>query len=144
MHVYNTPPSADMSGLWPVLSAYFGCLAIFMILFAALYIWVFWRILTKAGYSGWLSLLNLIGGLGTLVVLLILAFGDWPVFASLRRAPYVPPTGPGSQPYYPAPGYAPVAPPAPGYAPPAPPAPTAAPAGTPENQPPAPPAPPVQ
>lgn len=37
-----------------------------------------WRICNRAGYSGALSLLHLIPGVGTLVVFAILAFGTWP------------------------------------------------------------------
>jgi uncharacterized membrane protein YhaH (DUF805 family) len=47
------------------------------------YIFIFWRICSKAGYSGALSLLNLIPGVGTLILLCILAFGSWPI----RQAP---------------------------------------------------------
>jgi uncharacterized membrane protein YhaH (DUF805 family) len=42
------------------------------------FIWCFWRIFTKAGMSGALALLNLIPFVGGLIVLLILAFGEWP------------------------------------------------------------------
>ncbi len=41
-------------------------------------IWVYWRILSKAGYNGALALLMLIP-LGGLVPLLMLAFGRWPI-----------------------------------------------------------------
>jgi len=42
-------------------------------------IWVYWRIFAKAGYSGALSLLNLVPGVGPLICVLILAFGRWPI-----------------------------------------------------------------
>lgn len=126
--MYNTVPSQDMSAAWSAISAYVGCFALFMILLLALNIWVFWRILTKAGFSGWLSLLNLLGSFGTLAILLVLAFGDWPVFQSLRSAPTVGQAPPVAPSYTPAP---------PVYAPPT----------IPEDQtsaPPVPPVPPVQ
>jgi hypothetical protein len=45
----------------------------------AFMIWVYWRIFAKAGYSGALALLNLVPGVGTLICLIILAFGRWPI-----------------------------------------------------------------
>ena len=61
-----------------------GCFvwAVIMILVLAILafqIWLFWRIFSKAGYSGAMSLLILIPGIGALIVLCILAFGNWPV-----------------------------------------------------------------
>jgi hypothetical protein len=43
-----------------------------------------WKICTKAGYSGWLSLLMLVP-VANLVWFLILAFGDWPVLKEMRE-----------------------------------------------------------
>ena len=37
-----------------------------------------WRICNRAGYSGALSLLHLIPGVGTVIVFAVLAFGTWP------------------------------------------------------------------
>ena len=37
-----------------------------------------WRILTRAGYSGALSLFHLVPVIGSFIVMAILAFGDWP------------------------------------------------------------------
>ena len=65
-------------------------------------IWIYWRIFAKAGFSGALSLLNLIPGVGQLICLLILAFGRWPIedqLALLQRdsaAPMPPPAAPGT------------------------------------------------
>ena len=149
---------SDLAG---ALGAYFGCMLLFVVLVLALYIFIFWKILTKAGYSGWLSLLNLIGGIGTLIILFLLAFGDWPALKRPAGGYAPPPTGyqpPQAPPYAPpvAPAQAPqpVAPPPapaqdlPGYSPqpPAAPAPeTPAPEAPPvaENPPPEPPAPPA-
>ena len=52
--------------------------AIITVAVLVFYIFIFWRICAKAGYSGALSLLNLIPGVGTLILLCILAFGTWP------------------------------------------------------------------
>lgn len=61
-----------------------GCFvwAVIMVVALAIFafqIYLFWRIFSKAGYSGAMSLLVLIPGLGTLIILCILAFGNWPV-----------------------------------------------------------------
>lgn len=53
--------------------------AVFICVIIALMIWIYWRIFTKAGYNGALALLNLIPGVGSLIVILILAFGQWPI-----------------------------------------------------------------
>ena len=37
-----------------------------------------WRILSRAGYSGALSLFHLVPVIGSFIVMAILAFGDWP------------------------------------------------------------------
>lgn len=62
-----------------------GCFAIAVILLLVLAFFVFivycwWRIFEKAGFSGAMSLLILVPGIGSVILLLILAFGDWPAF----------------------------------------------------------------
>jgi len=46
-----------------------------------------WRICNRAGYSGAMSLLHLIPGVGTLIVFAILAFGTWPAGEATARPP---------------------------------------------------------
>ncbi|HLY01744.1 MAG TPA: hypothetical protein VKR56_04520 [Candidatus Cybelea sp.] len=83
-------------------SAYAGAMATFMSMavffviigFAVLAftIWLNWRIFTKAGYNGALSLLSIVP-FGPLICQLILAFGRWPLedeLAALRAAAPVP------------------------------------------------------
>jgi hypothetical protein len=76
----------------------FGFIAIIMLFsLAALAfsIWMWWRILEKAGYNGALSLLVLTG-IGGLIIQIVLAFGRWPIedtMAALRGARPVPPMG---------------------------------------------------
>jgi uncharacterized membrane protein YhaH (DUF805 family) len=70
-----------------------GVFAIIGFAFLAFAIFLFWRIFTKAGLSGPLSLLVLIPGIGWLIVLCILAFSEWPV-APVAVAPYYPPVYP--------------------------------------------------
>ncbi len=48
-----------------------------MLFFAALVIIPFWFIFSKAGHSGWLSLLMLVPVVN-IVLLYFLAFSDWP------------------------------------------------------------------
>jgi len=53
----------------------------------AVSVWVWWRIVSRTGHSGWLSLLMLVP-LANIVLLLMLAFGEWPIhreMADLRR-----------------------------------------------------------
>ena len=52
---------------------------IFLLAIIAFSIWLYWRIFAKAGYSGAMSLLNLIPGIGPLICVCILAFGRWPI-----------------------------------------------------------------
>lgn len=70
----------------------FGVL--FVIAIVAFFIFLFWRIFTKAGMSGALSLLLLIYPIGFIIVLCILAFGDWKVVPVTTASPYYPPTYP--------------------------------------------------
>jgi uncharacterized membrane protein YhaH (DUF805 family) len=65
-------------------------------------LWVYWRIFSKAGFNGALSLLNLIPGIGSLICVLILAFGRWPIedqlasFMGQGAPPTMPPPPPGT------------------------------------------------
>jgi hypothetical protein len=76
-----------------------GMIVYFLIIavMIAVFIWVYWRIFTKAGYSGALALLNLVPGVGPLICVLILAFGRWPIedqlAAALGGRPAPPPPG---------------------------------------------------
>lgn len=70
----------------------FGLL--FSIVLTIFFIWMFWRIFTKAGMSGALALLNLVPFVGPLIVVCILAFSKWNVVP-------VPPGYAGAQPPYP-------------------------------------------
>jgi len=77
---------------------------LFGIAIMAFFIFLFWRILSKAGLAGPLALLTLLPVVGPLVVLCILAFSDWRVMP-IPPAAYYPPT------YPPAPTYPPTTPP---------------------------------
>ncbi len=76
---------------------------VLFIVYAALIVLVFvgWvKILRKAGYSGWWSLLIIVP-LVNIVMFLVFAFGDWPSLRGQRA-------GGGDPPYPPYPGYPPV------------------------------------
>jgi hypothetical protein len=45
-----------------------------------------WRILSRAGYAGALSLLHLVPLIGSFIVMAILAFGEWPSGEAHRGA----------------------------------------------------------
>jgi hypothetical protein len=75
-----------------------------MVVGVAILIIPLWRICTKAGLAGPLSLIALLPGIGQLIVLYVIAFSDWKV-VPLTALPYplgypppYPPPGPG---YYP-------------------------------------------
>ena len=69
------PNGAAMAGLMA-----FGCVFWVILILAAIAfpIFCFWRIFTKAGYNGAMSLIWLIPFVGPLVVICTLAFGTWP------------------------------------------------------------------
>jgi hypothetical protein len=56
-----------------------GSLEVIVVLFiAAIIIFPFWKIFSKAGFPGWYGLLILIP-VGNIIMLLFLAFAEWPV-----------------------------------------------------------------
>ena len=66
---------------------------IVLVAILAFTVYIYWRIFVKAGYNGALSLLNLVPGVGPLVVMVILAFGRWPIedeLAALRAGAPMP------------------------------------------------------
>jgi len=131
MYDYGSQQAADE--FLSASAGFLACYFFFILAIVAFMIWVWWKILTKAGYSGALAFLNLIP-LGTFVLMMILAFGEWPVLRQMRGGgdAYLPTqTAPTYQqpPAYQPPTYQPPAPPMaqepapPAYQPPAPPMP---------------------
>ena len=59
----------------------FGLL--WMLLLSAIVVLPFWRICTKAGYSGWLSLLVVIP-VANLILFYFLGFSEWPSLSGDR------------------------------------------------------------
>jgi heme/copper-type cytochrome/quinol oxidase subunit 2 len=72
-----------------------------VLVFAIFFIFCFWRIFTKAGMAGPLALLVLIPGIGSLIVVCILAFARWNVVPAPPQYGALPPSYP--PPYPPAP-----------------------------------------
>jgi hypothetical protein len=77
-----------------VIAGMMGFFILFGLAMVAFFIFLFWRILEKAGLAGPLALLLLIWPIGLIVVACILAFSTWKVIP----APYA-----GLQPYPPPP-----------------------------------------
>ncbi len=65
-----------------LLTSLVGCGVVLVIL--AFYVFVWWRIFAKAGYSGALGLTMIIP-LVNFVMLLVLAFAEWPIQRELDR-----------------------------------------------------------
>lgn len=68
----------------------FGSLILFVallvhFLFALILIIPTWRICSRAGFSGALSLLHLVPLIGSFIVMAILAFGTWPAGEAIRE-----------------------------------------------------------
>lgn len=62
-----------------VILPFFACIAVIALVFVVFQVWLYLRIFSKAGYSGWMGLLCLVPAVGPLVCLLILAFDTWPI-----------------------------------------------------------------
>jgi len=78
MLLYNSyDPEALGLAIVPLLTI--GCGSILGIAIFIFFIWCYWKICAKAGYSGALSLLNLVPIVGSIIVVCILAFGNWPI-----------------------------------------------------------------
>jgi uncharacterized membrane protein YhaH (DUF805 family) len=79
-----------------------GFFLLFGLAVLAFFIFLYWRIFTKAGLSGPLSLLVLVPGVGPIIVVCILAFADWKVVPiaqyPIGLQPYPPPPPPPSYP----------------------------------------------
>ncbi len=56
----------------------------FIVLLFKIFLW--WRIFSKAGFSGAFALLMLVPGLGELIIICVLAFSTWPIL----KAPPLP------------------------------------------------------
>jgi hypothetical protein len=87
------PDPHQMSG---IIAAVVGFYLVFLVVIMAAIMIPFWFILKKAGFSPWLSFINLVP-LGSLILLYILAFAEWsviPVSQLTLQAPGYPPQPP--------------------------------------------------
>lgn len=75
----------DSPEMAPVFGAMFILFIAFIILLLnILMIWVHCRIFSKAGYSWVLGLLMIVP-IANIIMLFLLAFGDWPIYRELRQ-----------------------------------------------------------
>lgn len=90
-----------------------GCIGL---LAMAFFIFVWWKIFSKAGYNGAMSLLLLVP-IANIVVICMLAFGRWPILDELERLRMERGGAPGFQPPFPPqqPPFPPQQPPYQGY-----------------------------
>lgn len=70
---YSNPAAAGIVG------TLIGVYLLVLLVIMAFMVWMYWRIFAKAGFSGALSLLNFVPGVGPLICIVILAFGRWPI-----------------------------------------------------------------
>jgi hypothetical protein len=65
-----------------------GCFLVFVIIFSLIMtiitVWAYCKIFHKAGYHWALGLLALVP-IANLIIILVLAFGDWPILKELRE-----------------------------------------------------------
>lgn len=73
------PDDAAAASIMALGCVFWAVIMILVLAVLAFQIWLFWRIFSKAGYNGAMSLLILIPAFGALIVLCMLAFGNWPI-----------------------------------------------------------------
>lgn len=90
---YSSDPSAMMAAMGP----FFAVAALIGLAFFVFYIFCWWKIFAKAGYSGALSLINLavlipfIGWIAPLVLFIWFAFAKWPALSNNEpKSPHQP------------------------------------------------------
>jgi hypothetical protein len=86
-----------IAGIMAGMGAFF---LFFGLIVTAFFIFCLWRIFTKAGMAGALSLIAIIPGIGGIIVICLLAFGKWNVIPAPYAAvpPAYPPTYPPAGP----------------------------------------------
>lgn len=77
----NDTTSSQLAATLTGFGLFIGIIAIASVILAIV---IWWRIFSKAGYSGALSLLMFIP-IANLIMLLILAFAEWPIQAELNQ-----------------------------------------------------------
>ena len=95
---------SDYSSANGIVGALLGSFLIVLIISLVVTIFfaiVYWKIFAKAGYSGAMGLLMFIP-IANLIVLCVLAFGEWPIYKELNALRAQPPRSPQ---YIPTPQY---------------------------------------
>jgi uncharacterized membrane protein YhaH (DUF805 family) len=96
----SSTSAAQTQALTGIMAAYGLFFTIFILLFIVLQIVIGWKIASKAGYSGALSLLLFVPFVN-FIIILIFAFAEWPIQKQLRAAGLMPGMPPGLPPVMP-------------------------------------------
>lgn len=75
----------DQQQINGIIAAVVGFYMVFFVIIMAAIIAPFWFILKKAGFSPWLSFINIVP-FGTLILLYVLAFAEWKVIPAPQLA----------------------------------------------------------
>ena len=94
--------NVDQAQIMRIAYALMAIMPILFIVCMAIVIVPFWFICKKAGFSPWLSLLNIVP-FGAMILWYVLAFAEWKVVPA-PQAGWVPPAPYPPQPPYPPPG----------------------------------------
>ena len=86
--IQNDPEQAKQA--FAAAAGMMGVILCFGLAFVAFFVFLLWRIFTKAGMPGPLALIGIIPAIGPLTVLCILAFGEWKVVPAPQYAAYPP------------------------------------------------------
>lgn len=78
---YDTSSGQQLGAILASFGLIFGLISIAAVVFAVI---VYWKIFSKAGYNGAMSLLMFVP-IANLIVLCILAFGEWPIHRELNQ-----------------------------------------------------------
>ena len=80
------PSCADVGSLvaLPIMMVFFVIGGMFCVAAILFKIFLWWRVFSKAGYSGAFGLL-ILAPFGTLIMLCILAFSEWPIAKKLQQ-----------------------------------------------------------
>lgn len=78
--------AADADQIGRLTMAFFTLMPILMLVGLAVIIIPFWFICKKAGFSPWLSMINIIP-FGNLILIYVLAFSDWKTQATATGSP---------------------------------------------------------
>ena len=80
----TTSPNYDQAaGVAALLGS--GVVLVFFLIFFVILVGIYYLIMKKTGYNPWMALLILIPGLGGLIILIMLAFTEWPVQREVRE-----------------------------------------------------------